>query len=989
MDHNNKLKEDKKVSYKDTLNLPQTDFPIRPQAGIDDPKMIERWQQEQLYETAFKKNSGNQQYILHDGPPYANGNIHLGTAYNKILKDVVAKSQRMMGKHVPVTPGWDCHGLPIELKVTAQFPELSGPALKKQCREYASQWIATQKEQFKRLGVVMNWDHPYLTMSKEYEAATVQAFGDFVQGGYIERKNKTVPWCASCQTVLATAEIEYYDRKDPSVYVAFELTKATQEKVFPQIKEPVSLLVWTTTPWTLPLNKMVMLKPNAPYQVLKINDRLLVVGAQLADKLCTKFEVQKEVIAECNAQDLIGTNVLHPFIIGQETPVLGADLVGTDEGTACVHGAPGCGPEDYEVGVRNGIEIFSPLSTDGKYQTGILPESLVGLEVTKGHGPVIGLLQDAGNLIFKESIKHSYPHCWRCRNGLIFRATKQWFCDLSHNSLKEKALAAIKEIQFIPEATRNRLSASVSGRLEWCLSRQRTWGTPIIAAICNDCDTAFTTPEMISTVAQEIKKQGIEYWDTADLSTVLPKNACCKHCGKTNFRKEQDILDVWFDSGVSHQAVLKTVPGLSYPADLYLEGSDQHRGWFQSSLLTSVALEKQAAMKAIATHGYTVDDKGHKMSKSLGNVVAPQEMIDKMGTDGLRLWATSIDISRDATVSETLIKNVQEVFRKIRNTSRFLVSNLYDFDIKQDAIKPEELYLIDQYALQELHAFNQKVIAAYQYYDVTAVQHLFADYCASELSSFYLDIIKDRLYTDKPDGKARRSAQTVCWYILDTLTKLMAPILSFTAEQLSDCYQKEKTESIHLQNFAHVPDLVKQEAQKNYREALGHPVSTAKGGLSEQAEFQLLKEKKKSQWEALRAVREQVLKVLEQLRQKEIIKHSLEAKVTLTMNAEHPLMAPVTELLASVAATGQSKEQFLKEYFIVSDCDIIEDDIEDTESEEYTEDGEFIIYQSADAGLAVKAGHADGVKCPRCWQWEATDNANGLCHRCQQVVQSK
>lgn len=950
------------LNLKETLNLPQTTFPIRANAAIDDPIILNRWAQEDLYVKAFSKNKGAQKYILHDGPPYANGHIHLGTAYNKILKDIFTKSHRMMGMHAPVTPGWDCHGLPIELKVTKEFPGLQPQDLKAKCRVYATEWIAVQKEEFKRLGVVMDWNNPYLTMSGSYEADTVRAFGKFVEKGYISRKNKTVSWCASCQTVLAAAEIEYYDRKDPSVYVAFELEPATQKKVFPQLSAPVSLLIWTTTPWTLPLNKMTMLKPDAQYVVLNVNERLLVVGQALADKVVAKLGCDKNIVATCVGSDLTGGTVFHPFIQNQKTPIVGADFIELNEGTACVHGAPGCGAEDYEVGIKNNIEIFSPISTDGCYIEGIQPTSLVGMKVTEAHGAVIALLQEHNVLIHKENIKHSYPHCWRCRNGLIFRATKQWFCELSHNNFRERALKAVDDTQFIPERTRNRLKASVGGRLEWCLSRQRVWGTPIVALICNDCDTAHIDVAMIEKVAQSIEQHTISYWDTVELSDVKPAGAACAQCKGTNFRKETDILDVWFDSGVSQFAVLKNNPNLEYPATVYSEGSDQHRGWFQSSMLAGIVLEDRPCTKIFVTHGYTVDEKGHKMSKSLGNVVVPQEMIDKLGTDGLRLWASSIDLESDAIVSDILLDNVKEVFRKVRNTCRFLVSNLYDFSIATDAVSVENMLPIDQYALEALHAFSEKVIKSYQDHNLTGVVHAFADYSTTELSSFYLDIIKDRLYTDAATGTARRSAQTACYMILDTMTRLMAPVLSFTAEQLSDCYDKNKKESIHLHNFCATESVWKKLEKEK--------VSA---------------EKRERQWQAIRNLRSMILKALEQLRKDGTIRHSLEAKVVIAMNTTHEQAHIIKELLKNIEAHHYSSREFLKEYSIVSDVDIIDYD----DSTDVSDFEEFEESSLQAMGLLVKAEHAPGSKCPRCWQWQVTDNSLGLCNRCHTIVKGQ
>ncbi len=807
-----------KKSFKDTLNLPHTNFPIRPNHKEDDALMLKRWESENLYKRSFNAHKGEKKFILHDGPPYANGHIHIGHAYNKILKDIVCKSQRMMGKHVPVTPGWDCHGLPIEFAVKKENPELSGDALKKACREYAQKWIDVQKYEFKQLGVLMDWDNPYLTMNFEYEARTLNAFGILVENGYIERKNKTVPWCPTCQTVLASAEIEYQDRKDPSLYVLFTLQQDVCEALFPQLtNKPISLLVWTTTPWTLPLNRAVLLKPNTEYAVLETENDYVIVGKSRANAIAQLLNISKDSVAMFNSQELVAlqAQVAHPLIPDFFTPVLVDDSVLTDDGTACVHSAPGVGPIDYEVGIKNNLEIYSPISPDGHYTKDIAIAELVGMPVANAHGWVIQKLTEANTLVLKASIKHSYPHCWRCRGGLIFRATKQWFCDLSRNDLKEKACAAISRITMLPEASHNRFEATIEGRLEWCLSRQRAWGVPITALICDKCDYTYITKEFIDEIAQKVAQHGIGYWDNVSAETVKSAPTSCPQCITGVLRKETDILDVWFDSGISHYAVLQQNPALQFPADMYLEGKDQHRGWFQSSLLTSMIIEQTPCTKSIVTHGFTVDEHGRKMSKSLGNVVAPQEIIDRLGTDGLRLWASSIDNAGDAVVSEVLLKNVQEVFRKIRNTCRFLLSNINDFDLATDAILLEKMQSIDQYAMQELFELHEEVMHAYVDYNFTRVFHLLGNYCSVNLSAFYLDIVKDRLYVEKKDGLERRSAQTVCAHILDTLTKLMAPILSFTAEQISDEYQKDKTDSIHLQQFSVVHNVWEQLAQRS------------------------------------------------------------------------------------------------------------------------------------------------------------------------------
>lgn len=973
-----------KVSFKDTLNLPHTDFPIRANAAIDDVQMVKRWQEQDLFTQSFEHNAGSEKYILHDGPPYANGNIHIGHAYNKILKDITTKAQRMMGKHVPVTPGWDCHGLPIELKVTQENPGLKGAELKKACRVYAQKWIDVQREEFKRLGVLMDWDRPYLTMDFEYEAAILRAFGNLVDAQYIERKNKTVPWCMSCQTVLATAEIEYQDRKDPSIYVLFQLEQAVVDRMFKPLEgKPVNILIWTTTPWTLPLNRAVTMRPQADYAVLNVNGVYVTVGKQLADSVCALLGVEKQVVAEFVADELVtqGARAHHPFIEGLIVPLLLDQSVLLQDGTAFVHCAPGAGPEDYEIGVRNKLPIYSPVGPDGKYTDEVMPTELVGMSVNDGQIWVIKKLAELNRLLFKQNIKHSYPHCWRCHHGLIFRATKQWFCDLSKNNLKNRTLNVIDTIETVPEKSISRLKATIEGRLEWCLSRQRVWGVSIPAIICTSCDYTHINKDFVDQVASQVAQFGIEYWDTATLADLLPKNFACPKCAGTHFAKEHDILDVWFDSGVSHYAVLKANPALAFPADIYLEGKDQHRGWFQSSLLTSMILNDTPPMKTIMTHGFTVDAHGHKMSKSIGNVVAPQQMIDTLGTDGLRLWASSIDCSGDAVISETLVKNVQEVFRKIRNTCRFLLSNLYDFDIERDVVALEKLSLIDQYALQELYRVNAEVIEGYNRYDFTAIFHILGDYCSVELSSFYVDIVKDRLYVEKANGHERRGAQTACWYILDTLTRLMAPILSFTAEQVSDYYQKDKKQSIHLQQFNNLSDvwevLVRDISVKDLdaiKRDMNLPFKLIRP--AQEAAFMIesisVAEQYEQRWEMLRSMRSAILKAIEQQREQNIIKHSLEASMQIYIDSEAPFASLFNDFVTDVKKLGQAPEQFFKEFVIVSDFKIS------------SQQGDLPV--SSYPGLYVVVSRATGIKCPRCWQWQESTHEHGLCDRCQAVL---
>ncbi len=733
----------------------------------------------------------------------------------------------------------------------------------------------------------------------------------------------------------------------------------------------------------MPLNRAVLLKPNTNYVVLEINNVLVLVAKELADKICSMMQVEKKILAEINSDKLAQEKVFHPFIFEFEVPIILDNSVSLEDGTACVHCAPGCGPEDYEVGIKNNLEIFSPLSPDGKYTKGIAPKELEGMSVFDAQGWVINALSVHSRLFYKSSIRHSYPHCWRCRNGLIFRATKQWFCDLSKDNLRQKVVNGIDKLTMIPEKSHNRLKAALEGRLEWCLSRQRVWGVPITAILCKNCDQAFIDKNLIKKVVEGIEREGIEYWDKVPVQELVGRDFKCK-CGNSlngksldsarderitkdesfGFKKETDILDVWFDSGISHFAVLKDNPELQFPADMYLEGKDQHRGWFQSSLLTSYVLEKQSCMKSIVTHGFTVDEQGRKMSKSLGNSVAPRELIDKLGTDGLRLWSSSIDLKDEVVVSENLLRNIQEVYRKIRNTCRFLLSNLNDFDIKKDAIEVTELNWIDQYALTQLYFLNEKIKKNYEECNFTGVFHSLADYCAKDLSAFYLDIIKDRLYVEKSNGKLRRSAQTACWYILDNLTKLMAPVLSFTAELVSDNYQKNKKDSIHLQQFADISKEFKK-LSDDIKKREFYKTNDAKIKEAELMHWQVL-------WLNLIQIRDAILKAIEEQREKGIIKHSLEADVTIYLDINKKEFQHLFTFFQDLEKSGQAVKDFFKEFLIVSEFAVIQSPKS--------------LKESDLKGLYVEVKRAQGEKCPRCWQYTISKNENNLCDRCKKIV---
>lgn len=964
-----------KKSYKDTLNLPKTDFPIRPNNAVDDPKLIARWTEEQLFRKSFDLHQGSIKYVLHDGPPYANGDIHLGHAYNKILKDITCKARRMCGYHVPVTPGWDCHGLPIEQKVAQKNPQFNKVEMKKACREYADYWINVQRKSFKEIGVLMDWDRPYITMSPSYEADIIRAFAVLVKRDFIERKNKTVPWCFHDKTVLAAAEIEYKDRKDPSIYVLFDLQAADIKTLFPDITgKQVSVVIWTTTPWTLPLNQAVLAHPKAHYVLLEFNQQYIIVGREVADNVCKLLQIEKKVVREFPAEYIKNVKLNHPFV-KKVVPLILDDSVGTDDGTAFVHCAPGCGPIDYEIGVKNNLEIFSPISDDGRYTEGIEPQELANMLVTDAQIWVIKKLAELGRLIYKTTIHHSYPHCWRCHNGLIFRATPQWFIDLNKEGIKQQALDAIEKIKFIPDRSRNFLKATVESRWEWCISRQRVWGVPIPALLCSGClDYAYMNEELVKKVADGVACHGIEYWDTVEIKDLITNDIKCP-CGSSEFVKEQDILDVWFESGISHYAVLYNNPELAYPADLYLEGVDQHRAWFQSSLLTSLVVEKEPAMKAIMSHGYTVDAKGQKMSKSLGNVVAPEDIIKKIGTDGLRLWVASIGHDSDPVVSEVLFNNVAEVYRKIRNTCRFALQNLFDFDIEHDAVSIDRLLPTDRYALTQLSILNGEIIEQYLHADYTAVFHKLAEYCAVDLSSFYYDIAKDRLYTEVPDGLERRSAQTVLWCILDTITRLSAPIMSFTAELVSDEYQKNKKDSIHLQTFVNPEKLYnlsygKEEHFVPALISLNHELTEIPYSVDQDQHNKYYN----LQWQTLKDVRSVILKAIEIEREKGLIKHSLEAHVALAIDFSRESYTPLKDLFNTLVNNGVDLVQLLKEILIVSQV-----------TYDPTQKGQD-LGKSATQGIHVTVTKADGVKCPRCWQYDITDHPDHLCNRCQRVL---
>jgi isoleucyl-tRNA synthetase len=937
------------TDYKKTLNLPHTDFPLRAQASMEDPRILSRWTQENIYDAAMECNSGKKTFILHDGPPYANGHLHLGHAYNKILKDIITKAYRMAGYHVPIQPGWDCHGLPIELKVTKEQPGLNPDEIMNQCRKTAAHWMQVQCEEFRKLGVVMDWNHPYSTMDFSYESSILRAFSIFIKKEFITRNFKTVAWCPSCETTLAAAEIEYQDRKDPSIFVLFPLTRATIAHAFPAYASAdISMLVWTTTPWTLPLNRAVAVKPQAEYVLISSGEdehkKYLVVGRDALQSLSSLLQKEFTIIDIVPSSVFEQGTVHHPIVVDTIVPIIFDDNVGVEEGTACVHIAPGCGPSDYELGVRYGLEIYSPITPKGLYTSNIIPVALQGMSVADGQGWVIKELERHGLLFHKTSLRHSYPHCWRCRNGLIYRATRQWFLNLKQQGLQEKALQAVDQIFFVPERSSNFLRATVANRWEWCLSRQRIWGVPIPALLCTACDAPYMTPEWVEHVAKRVAQEGIEFWRKVPVKE-LADNIRCATCAGCDWRKETDILDVWFESGVSHYAVL--VPQGIFPADLYLEGVDQHRAWFQSSLLTALVVEDQPPMRGIMSHGFTVDDQGRKMSKSLGNVVQPQELVDKLGTDGVRLWVSSIDHESDVVVSSVLLDHVTKVYLKIRNTARFFLQNLANFNDSSDAISYESLLYIDALALSHFAEFHELMKKKYLAYDMTAIFHGLSDYCTVQLSAVYCDLLKDRLYVAAAAGRERRSAQTVLWRMLDASARLMAPILSFTAEHIAEYYCHPWKGSIHLQLF----------------DDLGGSIVSS------------LPSQGAAIWDMLQGIRSFVMKLLEAQRAAGVIKHSLQASVDLIIAPDYRDYALFAEFLNQAQARGEDPTLVLQELLVVSQVKLLF--------------GAETAHQSSREtinGLWGRVEHAQGVKCPRCWKWQLSHHADGLCDRCSNVI---
>ena len=922
------------MDYKTTLNLPKTDFPMKANLKDLEPRMIGKWQQEKVYQQIQQRSEGRTKYVLHDGPPYANGHIHIGHALNKILKDIIVKFKTLQGYASPYVPGWDCHGLPIEHQVLKNLgPKKEGMSqteIRKLCREYAEKFIDIQRDEFKRLGVFGDWDHPYLTMNHAYEAAIVRELGRFVANGGVYKGKKPVYWCGFDETALAEAEVEYADHESPSVYVRFDLPGV--EKALPSLKgKKTAIAIWTTTPWTLVANLAVALHPQFDYVAVESAGQVLILAEGLLKQSLEKFGIKEyRVLEKFKGSKLEGLKARHPFLDRDSLVILG-DHVTLEAGTGAVHTAPGHGQEDYEVGLKYGLEVYAPVDQKGRFTNE--GGELSGQHVFKANKPIIELLKSRGALLAEEKISHSYPHCWRCKNPVIFRATEQWFISMKTNDLLKKTVENIHTVNWVPTWGKDRILGMMESRPDWCISRQRAWGVPIIAFICRSCNELLLDQKVVDHVAAIVEKEGADVWFSRTPTDLLPPGTKCKKCGSADFAKEMDILDVWFDSGVSHAAVLKQRPELAWPADMYLEGSDQHRGWFQSSLLTSVGTTGKAPYRTVLTHGFTMDGAGKKMSKSAGNMVAPQEVIDKFGAEVLRLWVSSVDYRDDQRISQEILTHLAEAYRRIRNTSRYLLGNLSDFDPDKDRVADKDLLEIDCWALLRLQKLVQRVEKAYDDFEFHLVFHSLHNFCAVDMSSFYLDILKDRLYTAKTASVERRSGQTTMHTILSAMVRLMAPVLSFTADEVWS-YMKEGAgdKSVFFASFPKVEEKYLDKA------------------LDER-------------WGRIIAVRGEVAKVLEALRRDKKIGHSLDSEVRIYAA---PDLYDFLRLY----------EKDLAFIFIVSQVRIA------TEQEAPAE----AVASDLVKGLRIGAGPAKGEKCGRCWMYSETVGTIAehpqICGRC-------
>jgi isoleucyl-tRNA synthetase len=924
-----------RFDLKQTLNLMRTDFPMKANLPQSEPKLLERWQSEKIYEQVRRARAGRPAYILHDGPPYANGDIHLGTAFNKILKDFVIKSKSMAGFDTPYIPGWDCHGLPIELKVDNQLgsrkAKMTVAEIRAECRKYAEKYVDIQRREFMRLGVFGRWEDPYLTMSASYEAAIARAFVEFLDRGYVYKGLKPVHWCLRDRTALAEAEVEYENHTSPSIWVRFALQSEPWDASLRGRK--VFALIWTTTPWTIPANMAIAFHPEFDYVAVDVaGDVYIVAKDRLEPTAQACGWTGYKVLLDFKGRLLDGAVFRHPFLDRDSRGIL-ADHVTLEQGTGAVHTAPGHGQEDYEIGLQYGIPIYCPVNEAGRFYhaegaDGRLPDELIGKSVWEANPIVIELLRSRGALLATEKIEHSYPHCWRCHNPTIFRATEQWFIGMDRNRLREKTLEAIKQVHWMPEWGDERMSNMIATRPDWCISRQRVWGVPIIVFYCAQCREPLVDRKVLDRIVELFEQHTADVWYEKSAAELAGQGAKCAKCGSAEFTKESDILDVWFDSGSSHLAVVTQANGLRWPVDLYLEGGDQYRGWFHSSLLVGVGLKGGAPYRACATNGWALDGEGRAMHKSLGNAIEPEEVIKKYGAEVLRLWAASVEFNEDVRMSETILARLTEAYRKLRNTFRYPLGNLWDFDAQRDAVPAGKLPEIDQWILLRAEDLVARCRVWYREFAFHKVYRALYDFATVDLSAVYFDVLKDRLYTAAPKSHSRRSAQTVLQRLLYALVRLCAPILAFTTDEVWRHMGLEGT--VHTALFP-------------------EPSELTMGITGEQR-------KRAENWDRLMEVRQDVLKSLEVARQEKFIGAPLEARVRLSANGD---LYPLLETYAAE----------LPALFIVSQVE---------------------LSPGAAGSVEVKVERAAGSKCERCWKYKTDIGSNAafptICATCSEAV---
>ncbi|HLP62387.1 MAG TPA: isoleucine--tRNA ligase [Candidatus Deferrimicrobium sp.] len=930
------MTEEKKFTWKDTLNLPATGFPMKAQLNQKEPLILKKWAALDIYQKIQEKRQGSDLYILHDGPPYANGTIHLGHALNKILKDLVVKSKNMAGFQAPYVPGWDCHGLPIEIKVEEQLgpkkKNMSIVDIRNACREYSENFVKIQMEEFIRLGIFGDWKNRYTTLEHIYEASVIDYFKSFVKNNNVVRKKRPVFWCTSCTTALAEAEVEYNDHKSPSIYVKF-LLKDIPDFLKKYADKDIFVLIWTTTPWTIPANLAIAVQPSYDYALAEINNEYYIAASRLVPVIADLVKSSYKILTEFKGLALNGLNTAHP-LYDRNSIIINTDYVELDTGTGCVHTAPGHGEDDYRAGLANNLEIYSPVGpsglfdeTTGKYE---------GKHIFKANPEIVADLKNNRRLLYDDSIVHSYPHCWRCKKPVIFRATKQWFIAMDTAHLRQRALEEIKKVKWLPAWGEERISNMIANRPDWCISRQRDWGVPIPVFYCKKCNEPLLSTEVVEMTQKQFRTHGSESWYTMDPSHFIPAGTTCSKCNNDSFEKGMDILDVWFESGSSFN-VIENYPGHRFPADMYLEGGDQYRGWFHSSLLVGVSAREKSPYKTVITHGWSLDEKGRAMSKSMGNVIKPQTIIDEKGADILRLWVAMVNYKEDTRLGDEILSRVTESYRKIRNTWKFMLGVLSDFDPQKDlAILTEEnLREVDIYILNRLQQVKQKAYQSYEDFEYHIIYHTISNFFTVDLSAFYLNFIKDNLYCNTTSATIRKTAQAVVFKLLTETLLLMAPILSFTAEEAWEHVPSfdGKEDSIHLQLFPKI--------EENYLQALDE-----------------------SKWQVIMLLRDRCLKEIEEARNQKIIGDSLEAELLL----EFPDKKTADKAGNLYALIADHLDLF-KEILVVSGIQL-KKSTSDTDS--------------------IKVIKSGGSKCPRCWNRFKEDTTGNrypeLCPRCTEVV---